>query len=82
MFNTQEYIIIELEKRLESMIFLTAPRLKILVAMIIGIIGSGLSSILYVSQKYGDTAKFGHKDNVFLSSVYIHLDEYNKNQAM
>jgi len=50
MINTQAYVITELIKNLESMIFLTKPRLKIMVAIIVGIIDSG-SVVLYEFHK-------------------------------
>lgn len=35
--------------------------------------GVGLSSIRFVAKKYGGSAKFEFKDNVFLSSIYIEM---------
>lgn len=51
MLNTQEYIITELRKSLENMIFLTAPRLNVLVAIIIGIIDSGSVVLSKIAQE-------------------------------
>ncbi len=37
--------------------------------------GAGLSSVAAVARRYGGAARFESKDGVFLSSVYIRLDE-------
>jgi mRNA-degrading endonuclease RelE of RelBE toxin-antitoxin system len=51
MLNTQDYIITELIKNLGSMIFLTAPRLRNLIAIILGIIDSGSVVLSKIAQE-------------------------------
>lgn len=51
MLNTQDYIITELIKSLGSMIFLTAPKLRNMVAIIIGIIDSGSVVLSKIAQE-------------------------------
>ena len=47
MINDQEYLTTELKKTLEKMIILSAPRLKNLIAMIVGIIKIQIKVNLY-----------------------------------
>ena len=51
MLNTQDYIITELIKNLGSMIFLTKPKLRNLIAIILGIIDSGSVVLSKIAQE-------------------------------
>ena len=59
MINDQEYLTTELKKTLEKMIILSAPRLKNLIAMIVGIICSQSVVLSKISQELKDSYSLG-----------------------
>jgi len=63
MINDQEYITTELKKTLEKMIILSAPRLKNLIAVIIGIILSQSVVLSKISQELKDSYSLGTEES-------------------